>query len=83
MTYGFCHIIASGCLVIVGTRLISIVSKPIKIVVVVIIIVVVILVQKRWAQKRFVPKNFLNPYNFGAKKCGVQYWVEYCVEHWG
>ena len=58
------------------TRLISIVSKPIKIVVVVIVIVVVSLVQKRKAQKRFVPRKFSNQNNFESKRI----WAQYCVE---
>ena len=39
------------------TRLISIVSKPIKIVVVVVVFVVVIFVQKRLSKKCLVKKN--------------------------
>ena len=39
------------------TRIISIVSKPIKIVVVVIVIVVVVFVQKRRSKKCFFPKK--------------------------
>ena len=41
----------------VFTRLISIVSKPIKVVVVVVVIVVVVFVKKKLGPKKFCPKR--------------------------
>ena len=70
----------------VWTRLISIVSKPIKIVVVV--NVVVVFVQKHLVQKMFGWVQYWA--QFCVKYC-VQYlvqywaqnWVQYCVQYWG
>ena len=52
------------------TRLISIMSKPISIVVVVVVVVQKSLVQKNLGQKNFDPQNFLN-----------QNWIQYCVQY--
>ena len=41
-----------------STRLISIVSKPIKVMIVVVVIVVVVLVDKNYVQTNFDPKTF-------------------------